>query len=555
MSTPLSRLGGRVTPLVGSVFDRRESSVMVGVLVIFLIGALVSPQRFLTLDNLFRVLRGAAIITVIGYGMAILMVTAEFDLSVGSMFALSSGLVAIMIGEFGYDPIFAIVFVLAFAVVYGISQGLLVTKLGLPSLIITIGTLTLVRGVHRLVLSGQSVTIGEEGGWALFALGGVIELPFQLTYRVPFVHDQAQQWGEISIQIVWVFLLLAAFHYLLFYTRFGYRIRATGDNINSVETTGVDPEYLKLACFGVAAAMAAFAGIMRLGRIGSVSPNSGNGLALIVIAAVVLGGTKLVGGEGSMVGVLLGAVVLSLAQNVLAIAGFGVGGYQAIITGLFIIAAIGLDTIFKGFHAGLLSSWYTDPLGNLVTSPARFFRERAIQKTSDDVMAFLVVSVGVTGLLLYLEMMGMRALMGAMGVSGVSFDLFIAGGWLVAMLQFYLVVAVLAILALVTIGTASQWLGGTGDYESNLIVVCYGLAPIVLLSIPQVTLGYTFAVLGSPVVTALAITLVVLLLIGWLMTIAVSAQHELPRRKAVVPVLATIGVWAAATLWVLASVA
>lgn len=555
MSTTTSDVAVRVEGLFDRLFDRRESSVMVGLLVIFGIGVLVDPQRFLTLDNLFRVLRSAAIVSMIGYGMAVLMITAEFDLSVGSLFALSSGLVAIMIGELGYSPIFAIVIVVAFAIVYGVTQGLLVTKLGLPSLIITIGTLTLVRGVHRLVLDGQSETIGpDQGGWVLAALGGTVELPFVLSYRVPFVHEELQRWSSFSVQILWIFLLLGAFHYLVFYTRFGYHIRATGDNVNSVETTGVDPEILKLACFGIVAAMAAFAGITQLGRIGSVSPNTGNGLALIVIAAVVLGGTKLTGGEGSIVGVLMGAVILSLAQNILAIAGFGVGGWQAIITGLFIIAAISLDTVFKSLTWDLLKQWYSDPLRELVRSPTRFFRDRAIQKTTDDTMAFLVLSIGVTVVALGVAMSALRAAGPVVGLEDLTFSLFAAGDWTVAAIQTYLIVMVLAILAVVTIEVVRRFLGRTGDYESTLAVVCYGMAPVALLAVPLTSLGYGIFVVGSALLTALLVTIPIVALIAVLTTRGVAELHDLAPRQAAVPVLATLLVWTASALWVTASI-
>ncbi|HKJ57626.1 MAG TPA: YIP1 family protein, partial [Halobacteriales archaeon] len=401
----------------------------------------------------------------------------------------------------------------------------------------------------------QSETIGpDQGGWVLEALGGTIELPFVVSYRVPFVHQELQQWSSFSVQIVWVFLVLGLFHYLLFYTRFGYHIRATGDNINSVETTGVDPEILKLGCFGIAAAMAAFAGITQLGRIGSVSPNTGNGLALIVIAAVVLGGTKLTGGEGSILGVLMGAVILSLAQNILAIAGFGVGGWQAIITGLFIIAAIGLDTVFKSLTVDLFREWYTTPMREIATSPTEFFRRRAIQKTTDDMLAFLVLSIGLTGVLLWIGMTALQAVAPVLGLPTLTFQLFAAGSWAVAAIQLYLLVMFLAMLAFVTVGATSQYLGGTGDYESTLTVVCYSMAPIVLLFVPQVSLGFGIVTLVDPVITALVVAVPVFLLVAWLLHTGVVERHGLPARQAAVPVATTFLVWLLAGLWVAVSV-
>ena len=543
--------GARLGSLSDAIFDRREGSVLVGLIAIFLIGVYVDASRFLLLDNMARVLRSAATTAIIGYGVALLMVTAEFDLSVGSMYGVAAGMGAILIGgdAFGVHPLFAVLVVLVFSVIFGITQGLIVTKLGLPSLIVTIGTLTLLRGVHRIFLGGTTASASDVG--ILKWLGGPIiigDMPFMsgpIMYQVPFLHDEVKSFGQFSILIVWIFVLLVVFHYLLHYTRFGLHARATGDNVESVETTGIDPEIVKLGCFAVCGLTAAFAGLAFLGRFGSVSSGSGNGLALVVIAAVVLGGTKLTGGEGSMVGVLFGSLVLATANNVLALAGLNVSGWQGVITGGFIIAAIGLDVILKGFSYDLLVSWYAEPLRSLVGSPATFFGERIERQTTDDMFGFLMLSIGVTAVAtnVFAWILGNPAVSGPLGFDIDGFKLFLLGGWPETVAQIYLFLMVMALVAYAAIEIATQVFDSSGDYEDSLATVCYGLAPAPLFAVPVVMLGYDIFFLVSPIVSSLLASIPVLLAIGWTMYVGVGNTHDLSRGQAVGVVLVTYAFW------------
>lgn len=527
---------------------------MVGLLAIFAIGLFVDAGRLLTLDNIFRVAQSAAIVSMVGYGMALLMVTGEFDLSVGSLYALSGALTAIMLAELGYGPVFTMILVMTFAVLFGISQGLVVTKLGLPSLIVTIGTLTFVRGAHLLLLGGTTATKHPtDGGIIMEALGGSIQLPagWQLTYQLPVIHESAHTWNSFPVQVVWIFVLLAVFHYVLFYTKFGYHVRATGDNINSVDTTGVDAEIIKIGAFGVSALMASFAGISQLARINSASGGTGDGLALIVIAAVVLGGTKLDGGEGSMVGVLLGALILALAQNILTIAGFGAGGWQSVITGLFIIAAIGLDTVFKGFTVDLIGNLYTGPLREIAGSAREFFRVKAPRKTSDDMIGFLMLSFGLTVFLMAIGTALVGLVSPIVGLADLlTFDLLVGEGLILASIMTYLIFMLLTVLAVVTLEVTTRNSERAGDYETSLAVVCYGMAPVVLMAIPLLLLGYSIAFVGTPIFTAMLVSLPIVALIVWTMHAGVVELHEIHGRQALGSVLSVALVWILATLWV-----
>jgi len=541
----------RVWSSAVSVFERREGSVLVGLIAIFFVGIYIDASRFLLLDNMARVLRSAATTAIIGYGVALLMVTAEFDLSVGSMYGVAAGMGAILIGgdAFGFSPLFAVGVILVFAVIFGITQGLVVTKLELPSLIVTIGTLTLLRGVHRILLGGTTASAGDVG--LLKWLGGPIiiaDLPLMsgpIRYQIPFLHQEVKTFGQFSILIVWIFVMLGVFHYILHYTRFGVHARATGDNIDSVETTGIDPEFVKLGCFALCSLTAAFAGLAFLGRFGSVSSGSGDGLALVVIAAVVLGGTKLTGGEGSMIGVLFGSLVLATANNVLSLAGLNVSGWQGVITGGFIIAAIGLDVILKGFGYDLLKSWYAEPLGNLLASPREFFRTQAEQKTTDDTFGFLLLTVAVAAVAtsVLAALVGNPVVGDAIGLEVGSFKLFLLGSWPETVAQVYLFLMALALAAYAAIEAATTVAGSSGDYEDTLTAVAYGVAPAPLFAVPALLLGYEIFFVGSALVSALLVSVPVVALIGWVTYAGVAETHDLERQRALGVVAAMVLVW------------
>lgn len=574
MSTEAVTFISRIVDAKTSILERRESSVLVALVAMLALGSLVDPSNFLTLNNLIRVLRGAAIVAIVGYGMSLLMVTAEFDLSVGSLVGITAGLGAVMISG-GFNPVFTILLTVTLAVLYGITQGFLVTKFGLPSLIVTIGTLTLLRGAHFLLLGGQAVTISSaQAGPILKAMGGTYRLPFPVTipftdltlfsipaihYSVPGIHAETQVFQSFPAQIVWVGVFLLVFHHVLFRTKLGQHVRATGDNINSVETTGVDPDRIKIACFGIVAAITAFAGLSQLAYIGSVSPGTGSGTELIVIAAVVLGGTKLTGGEGSMTGVLMGALVLGFAQNILTLAGFG-PKFSRLITGLFIIAAIGLDTVFAEFSRDLVSKWYTNPLKKILASPSEFFSTEINDKSPDQALAFFFCSILATTLIIGVGMalpIVVGALGGLLGMGVLQqlgtlfterFSLYIADanieGVVMVLLQLYLVVLLFTLLALVTIQTVGARLGHTLDSDDTIVALCYGLMPLPLLAVPLLLSGFGF-------LTALvfATLIIVVGIIGWMLAQGVGAMHHFSRQETTAAIGSTVVVWLVVALY------
>jgi len=540
----------RAGTAVASVFDRREGSVLVGLISIVLMGAIIDPGQFLTLDTFSRILRSAAPVAITGFGVALLMVTAEFDLSVGSMFGVAGAITALLMSEIGTNTPFAVLVALTFAIVFGITQGLMVTKLQLPSLIVTIGTLSVLRGLHRILLDGTTNTVQPgllEVLGGKFSLGMLpfFETGYELTYQLPLIHQSQKAWGGFSVMVIWMLLIMVVFHYLLFYTRFGHHLRAAGDNVESVGTTGVDPEILKLAAFGICGLMAAFAGIVQFGRTGSVTPGTGSGLELTAIAAVVLGGTKLTGGRGSMIGVLLGALVLSTANTVLFLAGLGVSGWQQVITGGFIIAAIGIDVIFDGFSFDLVRRWYTNPIRGLLSSPFAYFEEKSIRKTTDEMFGFFVFSVGIAALGANLLAWVLGGPLG-FGSGEFDFKLFLEGNSPETVGQIYLFVVMLVVLAFFAIEIVTSLFDTAGDYENTIAIVCYSTAVAPLLAIPVNTFGFKLLFVGGPLISGIILTVPILGGMLWYMYQGVVQLHDLSRGQALATIGGVVVFWAVA---------
>jgi len=564
---PAARIGSAVA----WILERREGSVIVGLITLYLAGVIIAPGRFLTFRKMMVILRDSAPIAIMGFGVAMLMITAEFDLSVGSMLGLSGGLVLVMTDQIGLNDPFAVVAILVFGVLYGVTQGLIVTQLNLPSLIVTIGTLTGIRGALQIATGTQGLSVQDVGMLSYFGapvvigdISGIEQLPFftsqGLEYKLPFVHDSVQTFNNISLQIFWMFVLLVVFHYVLFYTRFGYHVRATGDNIESAGTTGIDPDMVKIACFAIVGMTAAFAGLAFVGRTGAISPTTGSGTELFAIAAVVLGGTKLTGGEGSMIGVVLGSVVLEVANQVLVTLGLGVSGWQSVITGAFIVAAVGLDVLFRGVSVDLLRRWYTDPTRQLISSPSSFFRTEAIQRTSSELYGYLFVSMGVTAVLtnvvawliglevesfeiLGAEIPGLSVPAALLGGDLPKFKLFFEGNQVETVMQVYLFLLFVTILSFLVIEFVTQRFDRTGDYESSLGIACYSSVVAPVLSIPFATYGFDVFFVVSPLVSSLIIAVPVFAAMLWLMRVGVAELHGVSRSGALATIGAVAAVW------------
>lgn len=545
-----------------SILRRREFGVVVAVLGLVVLGVITRADVFLTLGNLVGVIRNAAVITIIGYGMTMLITSGEFDLSVGSVMAIAAGLTAQMFLD-GFPILFTLLVVLLLAILYGMIQGVLVTKLGLPSLIVTIGTLTLLRGGHLIITGNVTQTIpSDRMPLMLKSLGGVIQLPFPIlipytdvqlfvlpaiNYSLPFVHDAQQTFNSFPLQILWVVILMGVFHYLLFYTRFGYRSQATGGNERAARFTGIRTDHVKIGNFGLVAALAAFAGVGQLAFTGNVSPLTGQGQELVVIAAVVIGGTNLFGGEGTIGGTFLGALVFAFTQNILVLAGFGTQLF-AVFTGVFIIFAVGVDAITRQARYETFLSLYVDPIREIATDPRAFFEavDEEVQGL-DAPLAFLAMTTVLWSLPALVVVIMTFVPSDAPVIPG-GFEVFIVDGNVEALstlpLFTFSVMAIIVMLTTIYAHALVRAVGGSGTVDDTAQSVGYALAPGVLFFLPFLLFGLKFI---TPVVLlALAVVIVPT---GYLLYIGVGELHDLDLTRSGLVVIGTAALWLATVLY------
>ncbi len=230
-----------------------------------------------------------------------------------------------------FMPLFpAFLVAIAVAVFIGFVNGVFVTRLGIPSFLVTLGMLLVVRGTALWVTSGfpqRTWDAGEE--WLAQILVGDFYIGGLRVY----------------MSLIWFILIALAFHYVLTRTRFGNWIQATGGNGSAARNRGVPTRRVKLILFMLSSAMAALAGIISSIRVSAANPNSGTGYELEVIAMVVIGGTVLTGGRGTIIGTVLGVLILRLMRNGIVLIGVPGLAYNIFIGGII----LGMMAL----HAGL----------------------------------------------------------------------------------------------------------------------------------------------------------------------------------------------------------
>ena len=282
--------------------------------------AFLSPD-FLTTGNVLDVMRQVSINAVISFGMTLTILLGGIDLSVGSILAVSSVLIAIAL-KGGYAAGVATPLGVLAGAAMGAVNGLLITKGRVAPFIATLGMMTLLRGA-ALVLSQGSPISGFPSDFFARLGGG---------YLADF----------IPLPVVWMLLLFALFWFLLSKTVFGRHVYATGGNAEAAGLSGVNTNRVQIIAYTLSGAMAAVAGIILTSRLDSAQPTAGAGYELDAITAVVLGGTSLSGGRGWIFGTLVGAVLIGVLNNGLNLLGVS-AFYQQVIKGAVILLAVLLN--------------------------------------------------------------------------------------------------------------------------------------------------------------------------------------------------------------------
>jgi ribose transport system permease protein len=315
----------------------RFQSVL-GLVLVFIGGVVFSPHRngailFLTTDNLANIVRAVSETGIIALGLTFVIIGGGIDLCVGAILGLSSVFVAnlLMNRDWGTWP--AIAAVLLVGLLYGLSLGAISVMLRIQAFIVTLAGLQVARGLARIISGDRFININYGPGPKL--------APTSFSH----IGDRILG-GKIPITAVVFLLVGAAATVLLNTTRFGRHVFAVGGNEKAARLSGINVRRVKMATFAISGTLAALAGILHAGQLNFGNPNDGTGYELTAIASVVIGGTSLFGGEGTVIGTLAGALLLGALNNVLQLNNVN-ANLQLIATGVIIVAAASLQTLVR----------------------------------------------------------------------------------------------------------------------------------------------------------------------------------------------------------------
>jgi ribose/xylose/arabinose/galactoside ABC-type transport system permease subunit len=316
---------GRTLISVGSAFLRaRQAGILLALLITWIVLSLASPY-FLTATNISNLALQASVIGITAAGATLVILCGEIDVSVGAMEALSGSVAAYTTIKAGLPLAVGILAALVVGALVGFINGGLVTRLGLPSFIVTLGMLGIAQG-SALVLTGGTAIYGFPNSFQVIGQGKVGGIPVPVMIAIT------------------VYLLLWA---TLRFTRFGFNIYAVGGNTEAARLSGVRPGRVKLAAFMISGLCATLAGLILAARLDAGAGNFGTADLLNAIAAIVIGGASLFGGVGSVVGTAIGILLIGTITNGLDLLNVSTF-WQQITIGILIIGAITLDRLTKG---------------------------------------------------------------------------------------------------------------------------------------------------------------------------------------------------------------
>jgi simple sugar transport system permease protein len=312
-----------------------EVVALVSFLAVFLFFSLAT-DTFLTPIAFANILTFGSITGIMVIGVAMLMISGEFDLSVGATFAVASYVFALSLIA-GTAPILAAILALLVSGVLGLINGLVVTRTGIPSFIATLGTMLAYRGIVRAIGSGDFATYTGEALTFFNYLNGPITSLNQLFVPVP----------NFRLSIVWFMLIALIFSFVLMRTKYGNWTFAAGGSPEAALAQGVNVNRVKVTNFMISAVLAGLAGIMQFAHRSSVDPLRGEGMELIAVAACVIGGTRLKGGVGTIFGAMVGIILLQMLEQGLVLMRIPIQIFQAV-AGLIIIIAVISNTYLRG---------------------------------------------------------------------------------------------------------------------------------------------------------------------------------------------------------------
>jgi len=294
--------------------------IYIGLVVLVVAFSFASPV-FLSAENFANIGRQTTLVSIMAVGMALVIISGEFDLSVGSVMALAGVFAALAMKEVGHSWMIGGMVALATGAFVGMINGVITVKLAMPSFLITLGTLSIARGIALLVTGTRPVNILSDDYIMIFGEGHVVGIP---------------------VPIVWTVVVAIGGVLLLHFTTFGRKVYATGGNTTAARYSGINTDYVKVITLTLTGMLAGLAAMVLTARSHASRPDAGFGIELDVIAAVILGGAALGGGTGTIIGALVGSLIIGVLNNGLNLVGVD-PSLQLAVKGLIIWIAIALS--------------------------------------------------------------------------------------------------------------------------------------------------------------------------------------------------------------------
>ena len=292
----------------------------IGLVLLMIVLTFLNPS-FLTVDNLFNILRQVSISALIAFGMTFVILTGGIDLSVGSTLALTGAVAATLLAA-GTDPILAMAAAIGLGFILGAINGLIITKGKVAPFIATLATMTIYRGLTLVYTEGRPISgLGDALSFQLFGKGYFLGIP---------------------VPVVTMILAFVLLYFILHKTTFGRRVYAVGGNEEASKLSGINPDRVKIAVYAITGMLAAISALIITSRLNSAQPTAGESYELDAIAAVVLGGTSLTGGKGWIFGTLVGALIIGVLNNGMTLIGVS-SFFQQVVKGIVILLAVLMD--------------------------------------------------------------------------------------------------------------------------------------------------------------------------------------------------------------------
>lgn len=311
---------------VKKIHRSREAGVLMALLLLIVFFSITSPF-FFRINNLINIVRQVALLGIIAMGMTMIIVSGEIDLSVGAIYG-AAAIVCGMVLTNGGAVFMAILAALGTGLFFGLLNGVLSTYGKIPALIVTLGMMNIARGAALVLCNARVISLSKRtvstDGLELFLFLG-----------------QGKLFGIPVISIIFIAVVIIA-NIIYSKTLLGFRMRAVGGNKYAAKAAGLNQNFIKIAAFSITGILCAVAGILNISFLANVQGTTGTGLELDVIAAVIIGGTSLTGGEGTIIGTLIGVLIMGVLKNGIILLGIS-PFLQMLIIGIVIIVAVAID--------------------------------------------------------------------------------------------------------------------------------------------------------------------------------------------------------------------